>query len=100
MWGGFIGLGVPINGLDHKELIERAEGKPNEAMMRDICVDRHGKVTWPLRQLADAFETCTKAKDAKIKYFGESAVSSPRLIVSKSSALSFIMVYMVVLPRY
>lgn len=85
MWGGFIGFGVPINGLDHHELIERAEGKPNEAMMRDICVDKNGKPTYALVQLTRNFETCIKMRNAEVTYFGESAVSSPRMMVRNSS---------------
>ncbi|KAI1388245.1 uncharacterized protein F4822DRAFT_239729 [Hypoxylon trugodes] len=70
---GFLGYGVPINGLKNETLLNIAQGQPNFEMIKSICIE-NGRPSRYLNDLAHRFALCSDKME--VYYFHETNPSA------------------------
>ncbi|KAI0469768.1 hypothetical protein GGR56DRAFT_668423 [Xylariaceae sp. FL0804] len=72
---GFLGYGVPMNGLRNDSLLNFVKGQPNFEMIKSICLE-DGRPSPYLKGLADRFDLCSKGLE--VHHFCETNLSADR----------------------
>ncbi|KAI1106793.1 hypothetical protein F4804DRAFT_299830 [Jackrogersella minutella] len=70
---GFLGYGIPINGLKNESLLDVVEGQPNFDMIKSICIE-DSRPSRYLNDLASRFSLCKER--LSVHYFYEANPSS------------------------
>jgi len=84
-WYGLVGFGIPTIGLNNPSLLAAVKGQPNQALMKQLCLDDKGTPSPYLQKLKLRFEDCLRQRiksstAAEIIYFWETHKSVPRLV--------------------
>ncbi|KAK8133347.1 hypothetical protein PG984_005359 [Apiospora sp. TS-2023a] len=74
---GFIGYGVPLNGMRNESLLKLVRNHPNYDMIRHICIES-GHASPYLRSLASRFRLCNQ--DVDTYYFFETELSADIIV--------------------
>jgi hypothetical protein len=82
---GFLGYGVPINGLKNETLLNAVKSQPNFEMIRSICLDADGRPSRYLVDLANRFALCNERMT--IHHFYETNPSSDIWVSSSLLAI-------------
>lgn len=80
---GFLGYGVPTNGLRNESLLNLVREQPNFGMIKSICIE-DDKPSRYLVDLSNRFALCSKSICDRVYHFYETN-PSPDIIVSGSS---------------